>query len=146
MTSRNSAVAVIAFAVGTAAIWLLPFPQDNPLLGLLRAERPALFLAARASYSVMLFTTPYIACSVVASLVYIFLARPAPAVARPVLPPYPNPTDREELFIIVGEVHHEKLPTPTEHPQWLTLPERGLRTGVPLPFLKRDWRSTSKAR
>lgn len=130
MIGRHSVSAIVAFSFGSVALWRLPFPVDDPLLRLVAIERPVLFLAAQFTYDLMWFTTPFIGCSVIASLLYIFMARPAPAAARPILPPYPVPARRKELFVILGEVHHQKVPLPSEQPRWLALPERGLHTGV----------------
>jgi hypothetical protein len=114
MPPRYFVSAIAAFVAGSAALWLAPFPGNDPVLSLIRGERPHLFTAFQASYSLMLFTTPFIVCSVATSLFYIFFARPAPGAARPVLPPYPVPIERSELFVILGEVHREKQPTPIE--------------------------------
>jgi len=130
MFNRHSVSAIVAFAMGATALWLTPFPSAHPLLQLVALERPAIFAAAQLTYGVMFFTTPFIACSVVASLFYIFLPAPGPATVPPVLPPYPAPETRQQLFLIIGEVHQEKRPLPVERPRWLVLPERGLDTGV----------------
>jgi hypothetical protein len=31
---------------------------------------------------------------------------------------------------VVGELHHPKRPEPAEEPRWLTIPDRGLYTGI----------------
>lgn len=46
------------------------------------------------------------------------------------LPPYPDPRRRQELFLILGEIHNPRKPVPAENPHWLTIPERGLFTGI----------------
>jgi hypothetical protein len=46
------------------------------------------------------------------------------------LPPYPEPTAREALFLVVGECHHPTKPEPSAKPAWLTIPDRGLFTGI----------------
>jgi hypothetical protein len=46
------------------------------------------------------------------------------------LPPYPTPRTRTELSLIVGEVHRQLVPKPSPAPQWLSIPERGLYTGI----------------
>ena len=95
-----------------------------------RLERPAFSTASKCAYLAMLFTTPYIACSVLVSLGYIFLRRGQDQTSVPKLPPYPDPAKRERLFVVLGEVHHAKRPDPVEHPRWLMIPERGLYTGI----------------
>ena len=46
------------------------------------------------------------------------------------LPRYPDPRKRNELYLTVGEVHNPRKPGPSETPRWLTIPERGLFTGI----------------
>jgi hypothetical protein len=46
------------------------------------------------------------------------------------LPAYIDPPARESLFLVVGEVHNTRAPGPAESPHWLTVPERGLFTGI----------------
>jgi hypothetical protein len=31
---------------------------------------------------------------------------------------------------VVGELHHLKRPEPEKYPRWLTIPDRGLYTGI----------------
>jgi hypothetical protein len=78
----------------------------------------------------MLFTTPYLACSLLLSLVYIFVLRQETAIGIAKLPPYPEPRERTEMFLVLGESHHPKRPVPVEKPSWLVIPERGLYTGI----------------
>ena len=37
---------------------------------------------------------------------------------------------RVSLFLVVAELHHPKRPEPLEQPRWLTIPDRGLYTGI----------------
>jgi len=46
------------------------------------------------------------------------------------LPRYSDPTKRDDLFLVVGEVHNPRKPVPAKAPYWLTIPERGLFTGI----------------
>src|SRR5947199_137565 len=45
-------------------------------------------------------------------------------------PPYPAPETREDLFLILGERHRQTSPQRASAPTWLTIPERGLYTGM----------------
>jgi len=49
---------------------------------------------------------------------------------RSPIPPYPPPASRDQLFVIIGEVHHSTREERVEYPTWLTIPERGLYTGI----------------
>ena len=78
----------------------------------------------------MLFTTPYIILSILLSGLYIFALKARRRVSPSRLPLYPDPSERDNLFLVVGEVHNPRKPNPAENPRWLTIPERGLYTGI----------------
>jgi len=61
---------------------------------------------------------------------YIFTLKIRKRVSPARLPPYPNAQHRDKLFLVVGEVHDQRKPVPAENPHWLTIPERGLYTGI----------------
>lgn len=117
----------------SAGIFLLrhlPFPDGHPLLQLVHLNRPYIFWAIRYGYVAMLFSTPLIAISMLFSLLYIFVVRHERAIAANSLPSYPNPTLRQKLFLVIGELHNTKRSEPAEHPRWLIIPDRGLYTGI----------------
>ncbi len=117
---------------GTGAILnrRIPFPSDNPILQLILAEKPTIFLAIKWAYLTMLFSTPLLVFSMIFSLMYIFIVRPRETSALQPLPPYPELAARDSLFLVVGELHHPKRPEPAEQPRWLAIPDRGLYTGI----------------
>ncbi len=78
----------------------------------------------------MLFTTPYIILSILLSGLYIFTLKIRKQVSPARLPAYPEARHRDKLFLVVGEVHDQRKPVPAENPHWLTIPERGLYTGI----------------
>lgn len=76
------------------------------------------------------FSTPFLVLSGAFSFLYILVARwDRPKTSRP-LPPYPAPETREDLFLILGERHRQTSPQRASAPTWLTIPERGLYTGM----------------
>jgi hypothetical protein len=121
---------VVAAIVWTAGWSLVPFPNDNPVLELVHYHKPAVYWSIRLTYVALWFTTPLIATSIVLSLVYIFIAKRDIRSHHGRLPAYPEPAKRKTLSVIVGEVHHPKKPKPAANPYWLTIPERGLYTGI----------------
>jgi hypothetical protein len=121
---------ILTLGIGVELNQRIPFPEDNAVLQLILAEKPVVFLAIKYTYQIMLFSTPFIGCSMLFSLLYIFFVRPREIAALSLLPPYPPITDRDRLFLIVGELHHPKRPEPAEQPRWLTIPDRGLYTGI----------------
>lgn len=116
--------------VGTLLFVHFPFPQRDDMLTLILLQKPMLFYGLRWTYNAMLFTTPFIGFSMLLSLIYIFVVRRDATLSRNPLPLYPEAATRNKLFVVVGEVHDPKRPQPTEHPHWLTIPERGLFTGI----------------
>ena len=127
---RNWLCLILGIGTGVIVTRWWPFPEGNALLQIVGADRPSLFAAIKYSYLAMCFTTPFIALSVSASLLYIFIGKREQSSGIANLPPYPNPARREDLYLVLGEVHHPKRPEPVERPRWLTIPERGLYTGI----------------
>ncbi len=128
--SRNLLIIILSVVVGTVVFQRLPFPEENNLLQLFALHRPVISQVIKAAYAAMLFTTPFITFSVLFSLAYIYLLRDRHSAGLAKLPPYPNPSTRDKLFVVMGELHHAKKPEPSANPQWLVLPDRGLFTGI----------------
>src|SRR4029077_4514529 len=93
-------------------------------------QRPSIYHAFVWSYSTFLFTTPFLMLSVCLSFVYIHFYEEETAETLGTLPDYPEPQYRQDLFVILGELHHQIEATPAAHPQWLSIPEKGLYTGI----------------
>src|SRR5581483_4374392 len=76
------------------------------------------------------FTTPFFALNVCLSFIYIFVAGSERRPTMRALPPYPPSAQRDEFFLVLGEQHHATVPSRAGEPRWLTIPERGLYTGI----------------
>lgn len=120
----------LSVACGIVLQSLYPVHESDPFLRLLALERPALFHGLLWSYSLFLYSTPFLAFSILFSLAYIHLYSPDNTQAAGVLPPYPDPLLREDLFLVAGELHQQLKPLPSPAPRWLAIPERGLYTGI----------------
>jgi len=120
----------VSAALGIILRELVAIPTDNPLFQYMAVERPDLYRAFVASFTIFLFTTPYLVLSMCFSLVYIHFYEEEVERAAGLLPPYPQPAERRHLFVILGECHQPLDPVPAVHPQWLSVPERGLYTGT----------------
>jgi TraM recognition site of TraD and TraG len=90
----------------------------------------AAFLFFKYSYTLFLYTTPFIGFSILFSGMYIFALKSRARAHAGKLPPYPEPRKRVELSLVLGEVHEPRKQIPSERPYWLTIPERGLFTGI----------------
>jgi hypothetical protein len=115
---------------GTLGLHAWPFPADNPVLDLVRLERPILCAGFAYTYAALWFSSSFFLASIAISFVYVFVARWDGEAAALPLPPYPMPEQRKDLFLVLGEQHHRTSPQPAATPTWLTVPERGLYTGT----------------
>ena len=127
---RMFAILAMSLTLGVLARRHWPFPDDNPVLRMIFLQKPYLFYAIKSSFTLMLFTTPFILTSVTSSLAYIFGVHRLGETGVPRLPRYPDPRLRDELYLVVGELHHPKRAEPIQHPRWLIIPDRGLFTGI----------------
>ena len=120
----------MSVAAGIVANSAFPLNEANPLLRLIEMERPPIFHAITWGYDLFLYSTPFIACSMLFSLLYVHLYKSESDLAAGSLPPYSDPRTRRDLSLVLGEVHRQLVPRPSPAPQWLTISERGLYTGT----------------
>jgi hypothetical protein len=111
---------VVSTAVGLYLFRNWPFPAENDLLQMVLLQKPYLFYGIKYGFVVMLFTTPYIAFLILFSFAYIFVVRREEKVGARRLSPYVPPASRNDLYLVIGELHHPKRPQPAATPQWLT--------------------------
>src|ERR1700688_4126138 len=130
LESRAFIAAILAMTGGAFLVHAHPFPDQQIFLRVIAERALQAFLSFKYIYYALLFTTPYLMCSTVLSGVYIFTLKARRAISPERLPEYPNPSMRTELFLVVGEVHKPRKPVPAQAPTWLTIPERGLFTGI----------------
>jgi hypothetical protein len=124
-----------AFLTSAAAGFLLhqrfPLTMNDPYLALVRTKAPHAHSLFVASYTLFLFTTPLIVFSGLLSAIFVHLYRPSKATTvSPQLPPYETPDARDDLYVVLGELHHPTERRAVANPTWLTLPEKGLYTGI----------------
>ena len=130
LESRAFIAAILAMATGAFLFYTQPFPEQQIFLRVIAVRAPQVFLSFKYLYYALLFTTPYLVCSTALSGLYIFTLKPRRTVSPGRLPQYPDPGTRSDLFLVVGEVHNPRKPVPAKAPSWLTIPERGLFTGI----------------
>ena len=128
---RFVVIVAASAAIGTAGLWRWPFPATDDLLQIIWLHQPRVYDLGRWVYCTLWFTTPALALSMLSAVVFIFLGgRAGRRAATSVLPPYPQPAHRRDVFVVLGEVHHPTRFEPVARPHWLTVPERGLFTGI----------------
>ncbi len=130
LESRGFISAILAMALGAYLFYTHPFPEEQIFLRVIALRAPQAFLSFKYLYYVLLFTTPFLVCSTALSGLYIFTLKARQHISPGRLPNYPDPCKRDDLFLVVGEVHNPRKPVPAKAPYWLTIPERGLFTGI----------------
>jgi hypothetical protein len=130
LASKGLVAYVLACATGITLYFHWPFPENDLMLHLISIRAPLIYVGFKYTYTLFLFTTPYIGYSLVLSGLYVFALRPNRKIKPMPLPAYPDPSSRDELFLVLGEVHDPRNPIAAEQPYWLTIPERGLFTGI----------------
>jgi len=120
----------LSVACGIVLHTLYPARIDDPLLHLIAYEQPTTFRVMVQGYDLFLYTTPFLFFSLLFSLAYIHLYRKDSELEFGVLPTYSDPRTRRKLSLVLGEVHRQLVPNPGPFPYWLTIPERGLYTGI----------------
>ena len=130
LVSRHFTAALLAMGTGLYLFYARPFPETPVFLRVISIRAPHAFLSFRYLYNVCLFTTPYLAFLGVFSGLYIATLKFTQRLVPGQLPRYPDPRTRSKLFLVIGEVHNPQKPGPSETPHWLTIPERGLFTGI----------------
>jgi hypothetical protein len=68
-----------------------PFPEDNIFLRVMAIRSESAFLFFKYSYTLFLYTTPYIAYSILFSGIYIFALKASRKIRAGKLPLYPAP-------------------------------------------------------
>jgi len=100
------------------------------VLTLIHLVRPSLNAGFTYAYATLWFTSTFFLASIGLACVSIFVGGATRRTAVAALPPYPAPGGRDDLFLVLGEQHQRTSPARAAQPTWLTIPERGLYTGL----------------
>jgi hypothetical protein len=120
----------VAAGVGSWGVLRFPMPIDNVFLALIQLREPFVLSVLSYGYATLWFTTPFFATSLFTSVAAIIVYRRPAKLRRRPLPPYPAPDTRSAPMLVLGETHFATTPGPAPNPSWLTIPQRGLYTGV----------------
>ena len=130
------ALVLFFFAGVWYAVWSFvrrPFPSldENPVLALVQYHTPNFFSWVVLWYYVSPFVVVMLSGLLVLTVWKVWLEGRrrdfAPFVK---LPPWPLDPKQKAPAIVIGEVHHPVEAREIFSPSWLTIPERGLYTGV----------------
>ena len=130
LAQRALVAMLIATVVGVVGVHAYPVDRSNVYLQLIELRNPTAFWVLVYGYAALWFTTPFFAASMLGSLTTIVAYRhPARAKYR-ALPAYVPPERRPAPTLVLGESHFETTSGRAPEPSWLTIPQRGLYTGV----------------
>ncbi|MXZ37990.1 MAG: TraM recognition domain-containing protein [Holophagales bacterium] len=129
---------LIALAAGFGAFrWagqVRPFPAigEYPLLDFIQYHDPAVHALLRTWHLAAPGIVAFGAVLLLSGSVRVWLGsrEESPSRGRGVLPDWPASTEDEAPSLVLGELHHPIEATEASRPRWLSIPERGLYTGV----------------
>ena len=127
---------IFIFAGLWYAVWHFvrrPFPAlgENPLLDLMDYHTPTFYGWVMLWYYAAPFVTVMLAGLFVMTIWKVwFESRGRDFITFGRLPTWPLSPDQKAPGIVIGEVHHPVEAREIFNPSWLTIPERGLYTGV----------------
>ena len=118
------------------AVWRFvrrPFPplDEHPILALVQFHTPDFFTALLWWYYLSPFVAVMLSGVISVTVWKVWLeGRRRDFAPFAKLPPWPLSPDQKAPAIVIGEVHHPVEAREVFSPSWLTIPERGLYTGV----------------
>ena len=110
-----------------------PFPplDEHPILVLVEYHTPNFFDALVVWYYVTPFAVVMLTGFISVTIWRVWLeGRRSDFASYSKLPPWPLDPEQKAPAIVIGEVHHPVEAREIFSPSWLTIPERGLYTGV----------------
>ena len=128
--------AILFFGGGWFAVWSFvrrPFPalETVPLLDLLEYHNPNFYSAVVVWYYLSPLVAVMLTGSIAVSVWKVWIeARKRDLIPFGALPAWPLSPEQPGPEIVIGEVHHPVEAKEIFNPEWLTIPERGLYTGI----------------
>lgn len=130
VAARVLVAMLMSLCIGAWGLHVYPVQADNIFLTLIAVQKPFVFDVLAYGYAALWFTTPFFAASLLTSMLAIVVYRQTPSMRYHALPSYRPPELRPTPTLVLGEAHHATTIGRGEHPEWLTIPQRGLYTGV----------------
>ena len=133
MLDRLIRAFLVIGGVSAACAWTWPgvFPEGDPVAVLVSYHTPNFYAGVVVWYYLAPGVAVFIAGQFLISSSRIWFARMGVSLGlRSSLPAWPLSPAADGPAIVVGEVHHPVRAIESPAPEWLTIPERGLYTGV----------------
>ena len=110
--------------------WPFPTPGADPVAGLIALHSPRLHAAIRAWHYLAPAFAAVMAWSIALAVGRVWLPGLGRRRVVGTLPPWPIDAADPAPAVVVGEQHHPVADREVASPRWLTIPERGLCTGM----------------
>jgi hypothetical protein len=130
LDARPLVAHLVAAGAGVWGLSSFPLLMDNVFLEVIALRKPPVFQVLAYTYATVRFTTPFLAVSLVTSVLAIVADHHLPLPRTRPLPRYPLPERRSTPTLVLGETHFASTPGRSSDPTWLTIAQRGLYTGV----------------
>ena len=132
ISTQHTVLLLCGFTVVWLHYYYRPFPQhgDNPVLDLVAYYDPGFYTALTVWYYLAPGVAVLLAGLLLLSVYRVWIATDGPQAARGTLPSWPLSPDDDTLRIVIGETHHPVQAKESSRPGWLTIPEKGLFTGL----------------
>ena len=121
---------------GYAAAWVhyyyrpLPLPGHNPVLDLVHFHDPLFYALLTAWHYLAPGVAILLTGLLLRSIYRVWIATDGPQAETGQLPSWPLTPADDNLAVVIGETHHPVHPKESSNPDWLTIPEKGLFTGL----------------
>ena len=132
ISTQHTALLLFAFTVAWIHYYYRPFTQhsEDPLLVLIAVHDPGFYTAITVWYYLAPGVAVLLAGLLLLSVYRVWIAKDGPQAARGALPSWPLSPDDDTLRVVIGETHHPVQAKESNRPGWLTIPEKGLFTGL----------------
>ena len=132
ISTQHTVLLLFAFTVAWLHYYYRPFSQhgDNPVLDLVAYHDPGFYTALTVWHYLAPGVVVLLAGLLLLSVYRVWIATDGPQAARGALPSWPLSPDDDTLGVVIGETHHPVQAKESSRPGWLTLPEKGLFTGL----------------
>ena len=133
MFDRLLRVLLVIGGVSVVSAWTWPgaFPHADPLSVVVDYYTPTVYRAVVVWYYVVPGVAVLLASQLLINTYRIWFTSVRVGIGlRASLPRWPLSPTSDGPAIVIGEVHHTTKLTESAAPEWLTIPERGLYTGV----------------
>src|SRR6202171_2601807 len=108
LDARPVVAMIVAAGVGTWGLSAYPLPMDNVFLEIMALRNPAVLQLLGYTYATFWFTTPFLATSLLLSILAIVAYHRLPSTRAHPLPHYPLPEHRSTPTLVLGDMRTGK--------------------------------------